>query len=270
LITAAKPGGGAMKQKYGIVSITIISILLVSLAGCSSDSTEPASNESLSLSISTFDAAKTGFDSPLAGLSSDTLTVGSDVLILDQVQLVLREIELKRASAEDCQEEDDCEKFEIGPVLIELPLNGDTVRMVEIDIDPDTYNEIEFDLHRPSGDGSEDQAFLLDHPEFEDTSVKVEGSFNGEAFVYESDLSVEQEIDLTPPLIIYPDEMFSNVTLRVLLNDWFLDSSGALIDPSTANSGEPNEGVVENNIQASIEAFEDRDEDGDHLDESED
>ncbi len=40
--------------------------------------------------------------------------------------------------------------------------------MVEIDIDPDTYNEIEFDVHCPSGTGSEDQAFLLEHPEFED------------------------------------------------------------------------------------------------------
>jgi len=58
------------------------------------------------------------------------------------------------------------------------------------------------------------------------------------------------------------------VTLRVLLNEWFIDSSGALIDPASANHGEPNEGVVEDNIQASMEAFEDRDEDGDDLDEN--
>ena len=35
-----------------------------------------------------------------------------------------------------------------------------------------------------------------------------------------------------------------------------------LIDPSSANKGNPNEGVVKNNIENSFETFEDEDHDG--------
>jgi hypothetical protein len=259
-----------MKTKQWLLLVAISSLALGALAGCSSESTTPTTNESLSLSFSTYNAAKSFQADSFNYLKSDTLSVGQDVLILDRVQIVLREIELKRASAEDCLEDGDCEKFEVGPFLVELPLNGSIAKMVEIAIDPDTYNEIEFDVHKPSDDGVEDQDFLAANPDFAETSVKVEGSFNGEDFVYTSDLSVEQEIDLTPPLVIGVAEMSSNLTLRVMIDQWFVDQSGALINPASANSGGVNEGVVEDNIQASMEAFEDDDEDGDDSDELED
>ena len=77
---------------------------------------------------------------------------------------------------------------------------------------------------------------------------------------------VEQELMLVPPLVITdtPDApaTTTNVTIRVDLAAWFVDADGALIDPATANKGEPNEGLVEDNIDNSMEAFEDEDEDG--------
>ena len=41
-----------------------------------------------------------------------------------------------------------------------------------------------------------------------------------------------------------------------------MDGNGLLIDPSTALADGPNEELVEDNIEASFEAFEDDDEDG--------
>jgi hypothetical protein len=50
------------------------------------------------------------------------------------------------------------------------------------------------------------------------------------------------------------------------IGTWFLGEGGMLIDPRTANESGENEGLVEDNIKQSIEAFEDDDEDGEHDD----
>jgi hypothetical protein len=39
-------------------------------------------------------------------------------------------------------------------------------------------------------------------------------------------------------------------------------NGGALVDPSSANLGGPNAGIVKNNIKSSIDAFEDDNRDG--------
>ena len=59
------------------------------------------------------------------------------------------------------------------------------------------------------------------------------------------------------------DGQAANVTLRIDVATWFLNAGGtALVNPATANKGQPNEGVVKDNIEASIDAFRDDDHDG--------
>jgi hypothetical protein len=59
------------------------------------------------------------------------------------------------------------------------------------------------------------------------------------------------------------------VTLRVDIGTWFVNEVGtALVNPATANKGQPNESVVKDHIQASLEAFHDDDRDG-HDDDNE-
>ncbi|OGU00384.1 MAG: hypothetical protein A2085_02970 [Gemmatimonadetes bacterium GWC2_71_10] len=56
----------------------------------------------------------------------------------------------------------------------------------------------------------------------------------------------------------------TNLTIRMDVRTWFrVGGTGALIDPASANVGQPNEGAVRENIKNSIEAFEDDDRDGD-------
>jgi hypothetical protein len=64
-----------------------------------------------------------------------------------------------------------------------------------------------------------------------------------------------------PPMVV-GESGSADLTLRVDLDRWFRDDAGALLDPATANKGEPNEGQVKNNIQNGFEAFEDADRDG--------
>ncbi len=189
----------------------------------------------------------------------------SATLILESVELVLREIELKRVETTDCDtatDSDACEKFETGPVLVPLPLDGTVTTQVAIDIPNGTFDEVEFEIHKVSSDGAEDAAFRQAHPDFVDISIRATGTFDGQTFVFETDLDVEQELDLAPPLVVGEDGGSTNVTILVDVDAWFRDGSGAQVNPATGNKGGENESVIKENIKVSIEAFEDEDKDG--------
>ena len=130
-----------------------------------------------------------------------------------------------------------------------------------IDAAAGTYRELEFKVHTP-GDDSQDGSFLSQHPEFTGVSIRAEGQWNGSPFVYVTDLSAEQEVALVPPLTIAADGN-TDLTLKVDLQAWFLNGGRtAFVNPATANKGQPNEGVVKENIKRSFDAFEDDDHDG--------
>ena len=91
----------------------------------------------------------------------------------------------------------------------------------------------------------------------------MQGSFNGQPFTYESDLDVEQELHLARPLVVTEGTASTNLTVRILLADWFRLPSGSLVDLDTGNKGGANESLVKENIKQSMHVFEDDDEDGD-------
>lgn len=220
----------------------------------------------VAVSFSTRDpaAGATAPDAWAAPARDDTITSGADTIIVTSAQLVLREVELERADAGACDVEPNpagCEEVELGPFLVDLPLVPGAEQQFSAQIPPGTYVEIEFEVHKVSGDDPADVQFLQQHPEFADRSIRVAGAFNGAPFVFESDLNVTQELALVPALVVQ-DMASTNVTVRVDLDAWFRTVGGTLVDPSTANKGEPNENLVRDNIIASMLAFEDPDGDG--------
>lgn len=240
--------------------------MAAALAACG-DGTGPGAPRTVSLTFST--GAPGGPLFSRLGVADDTIISGSDVLVITRAQIVLREIELKREDDDVCDssgpgDDDGCEEFEIGPLLVDLPLNGGAETAITIEADTGTYDEIDFEVHKAEGGG--DAAFIAQHPEFDGLSIRVEGTWNGTPFVFESDLDVEQENELVPPLVI-TETTGTNVTLRVDLSTWFRNGSGALVDPATGNTGGANESVIKENIKVSFHAFEDEDRDGDDSDE---
>ncbi len=213
-------------------------------------------------------------DSPLAtaadlgpSLSSLSQTDGTHTLILDRVEMVIREAELKRISDDDCDDlsgadHDACEAFEVGPILLDLPLDGSVAQVVASEVPPDTYDELEFDVHKPDDDTPSDLQFLQQHPGFKGVSIRVEGRFDGESFVFLQDLNEERELDLIPPLVVEEGFGTINLTLELDVSSWFRTPGFLLLDPRTANKGEVNEDLVEENIKTSIRAFPDLDRDG--------
>jgi hypothetical protein len=240
--------------------------MAAALAACS-DSAGPGAARTVSLTFASGSAGGPLFSR--MGVADDTVISGTDTLVITRAQIVLKEIELKRENDDACEsagqgDDDGCEEFEIGPMLVDLPLNGLAETVITIEADTGTFDEIDFEVHKAEGSG--DAAFIAQHPEFDGLSIRVEGRWNGAPFVFESDLDVEQENELVPPLVI-TETTGTNVTLRVDISTWFRNGSGALVDPATGNLGGANESVIKENIKVSFHAFEDEDRDGDDSDE---
>jgi hypothetical protein len=237
--------------------------LTLAVIGCS-DGSSPGTEPGVALSFTagTGPQAAPGF---FASIMSDTLTVGGDELVLDKVEIVLREIELERVESDGCALEvpdDSCEEFEVGPVLLDLPLNGNVEQHVAIVVPAGSYDEVEFEIHKVSSDDPADAEFRATYPDMVGKSIRVRGSFNGQPFTYETDLDVEQEFDLMPPLEVLDGSGTTNVTVRFGVAQWFVDGAGNLVDPETGNKGGAAESLIKENIKQSIEAFEDDDRDG--------
>jgi hypothetical protein len=250
------------------------------VAACTSDS---AGRVSLALS-----SVRPGTPAPSVALPGATssptiitagdstiIALGNDTIFVRSAELVVREVELKRVEAEGCDDvvgNDDCDEFETGAVLATLPLgNTATETVVSVDAPAGMYDELEFKIHKP--EAPEDADFLAANPTFAGLSIRVKGTYSQGGtrsdFTFESDLNEDQEVALSPPLTVSEGQS-ANVTLRIDIASWFLNGAGtALVNPATANKGQPNEGVVKDNIEASIDAFRDDDHNG-HDDDGED
>jgi hypothetical protein len=251
-------------------------------AACSADGAGPSHPAQVTLHVATRSFGSASLPSVLG--QPDTLIAGRDTLVLDQVALVLRDIRFDRVEDDRCDDGDlddgvsggglrpahdddgdgdeSCEHFRTGPILVDLPLGPGVDRVFSVAVEPGTYDEIRFKIHKPGHDDPADAAFLAQHPEFAGVSIRVTGSFDGVPFTFLSDLDAKQEQDLVPPLVVTGGTTNVDVTLRVDIHTWFGDGGGGLVDPATANRGGPNERLVRDNIRDSFRAFRDDDHDG--------
>jgi hypothetical protein len=251
----------------------LVAVALVALLLACSDSNSPDGEGQVQLNIAT----RTAAPAPILNLSLApvTFTDGVNTLVITQIEMVVKELELEGAEVGDCDSEneggddveagdesdgeDGCEEVETAAFLLDLPLDAGAAPVITVAATPGTYDEFEFKVHAPEAE--DDSDFLLVHPDFAGVSIRVQGTWNGTPFVYETDLEAEQEAELEPPLVV-ADGGTASVTLFIDVATWFRAGGGSLIDPSSANAGQPNEGLVQQNIASSFEAFEDDDHDG--------
>jgi hypothetical protein len=234
----------------------LLVVLLVALGACQTTDTSRLANVQVSF------ATQAPAPSAARMALGDTIIENGNTLVIIRAEIVLREVELKRVEAADCQGNDACEEFETGPVLVDLPLGPGAAQRFALDIPPGTYDQVEFDIHKPGDDDPADLAFLQAHPDFAEISIRVQGTFNGTAFTFTTDMNVEQRLSLSPALVIIDETSSTNLTIFVELAAWFRDEDAALINPALANKGGVFESIVRNNIQQSMRAFEDDDDDG--------
>lgn len=250
--------------------LTALPLLAAGLA-CS-ESTSPSAGAPVSLSFST--ASTSGASLSRSADVSLTSSSSADALVITKAQLVIARVELVRAGAtctsdaasgdDDGADDNDCAELELAPSVIDLPVNGTVVNALSVTIPEGSYTSLEAKL-RPIRTGSDggraSTAFLAAHPDLNGVSVLVTGTFNGKEFTYRGAPSAGIERSFSPPLTITSGTPM-NVTVNADLATWFRNSSGALIDPNTANAGGANARLVEDNIKRSFRAFRDEDHNG--------
>ncbi|MBT8478343.1 MAG: hypothetical protein KJO06_05450 [Gemmatimonadetes bacterium] len=239
---------------------TLLFAGLVSLIGPAAcdDNTGPTQGAvSLSVTVPTGGGAAATVTSP--ALFDLVYTDAASTLTVTKVELVMREIELEKVDDDSCdvefEGEDQCEEFETGPRVFELPMDGSTAAILSIsDVPAGLYDELEIEIHKVSGD-PEDAALLTARPDLADVSIRVEGDFDGSQFVFTTGVEEEFEFELVPPLDSSAGPV--NVTLSVDVESWFRLGADLLNPADEANRSD-----IESNIQQSFEAFEDDDGDG--------
>jgi hypothetical protein len=196
------------------------------------------------------------------------LAVGTD-LVLTKVQLVMDKIELNETESTSCVSEiedsgDDhaeagaeCEDVSRDPVLIDVPLDATLRTALSVPLPAGTFTKLEAKLE-PARDNA--AAFNTANPNLVGKSVRVEGTYKGTPFVFTSAVRAGLEMSFNPPLVI--DATTTNATVNIDVAKWFLNSSGSVIDPSTATPGSSALQSIEDNIRRSFHAFEDDDESG--------
>lgn len=252
------------------------SLGLAALAACSDGG--PAATGRVEVGFATDASAPAGGVPLLADTYTD---LSGNTLVIDSVSVVVRKLKLEGSATAACDiddsgedsmmvmsdsghgdmeehEDGDCGQLRLGPFLVELPLNGGVSHEFTVTVDTGTYAEAKFQIHKP--EGAADSAFLAAHPEYAGVSIRVVGTFNGNAFVYTTGVTDVQEIEFDPPLVV--TEGSTSFTLMVDLSNWFRTGAGVLVDPNTAVGDGVNAILVHQNIIHSFHGFEDEDHDG--------
>jgi len=230
---------------------------IVGLGACS-DATGSAGHSPLTVSLTT---------QSQGAVADISIGAGTNALVITKAQLVARRIELAPAGATACagvqesgddnaEVEDGCAEVEVGPTLLDIPLDGTTKTNITASVPPGSYRALEVRIGPITSGNRSSQAFVLAHPEFKNLSVRVEGTFNGKAFVFTAPVDTRIETAFSAPVTV--DASNPNVTIAIDLSNWFSDGSGGTLDPSNS----ANAARISANIAGSFRAFEDDDHDG--------
>jgi hypothetical protein len=245
-------------------------LALAAVAACSSG--DEASDGTITLQLATR-ARSAAASSGLASLDGGTATFtdGTNTLVLTKVELVLEEFALQ---------EDDGDFGCTGPVVapdtvpacdvwlaprqvLDLPLEASgALRAFAAEAAPGLYHTAGFHVKpvEADEDAPDAIAFRAGHPEFDGLSVRATGTWNGAPFTYVGRPDREFGLWFEQPLVV-SEGASAQVTIFVELARWFRDGT-ALVDPTTALPGGPNEALVRGNIEAAFSVFEDEDGDG--------
>lgn len=140
---------------------------------------------------------------------------------------------------EDDADEAECAPLHVGPVRVNLPLDGSTTVALDALVPAGTYTGVHAKLD----------------------SVNVTGVFTdagGTAHPFTFAARVVSQIKMEFPSPITVGSGTNNLTINVDLGAWFTDMTGAIIDPTNPD----NQFKIRQAIRASFHAFQDDDHDG--------
>lgn len=223
--------------------VSTLALTTLAAAGCDGDSTGAGGGRVAIRFATTGGAAAAQSAAPRfshAGTGDVlTLTGSNGTLRIEDVRLIVSELELEGSNGSCVAEDDgddDCEEFESGPFLVDLPLAGGAVTLTTDQVAPGTYDELEFEVEDLEAEEDDDsgerqaiQSLLAElrgvYPNFPSgASMVAHGTFTpagstaAQPFTVYFDAEIEVEMELDPPVTI-PGA--STLTVGVNPAAWF-------------------------------------------------
>lgn len=198
--------------------------------------------------------------------TTSTLAKSGQSAALDSIRIirarfVLRDIKFKSPKG-------DSSNFRTAPMILELNLNGSVQTVGSITVPFGSYNKIEYDVHRveqpeiaslPASEQPQFAEFLAG----ERYSIIINGIVYNtgaapDTFAYRSKVDAKQKVDFDPAIDVSEAAPAVNATVVISSANWFKNQTGALVNPKDPN----NEGVIDENLKASIKVYKDNNKDG--------
>ena len=196
--------------------------------------------------------------------TSSLQKITDGTLELTKVKILLRDIKLEMEDGNENEgegEQDDNDAYTVivGPIVVDLNLDGTSTNFAVANVPPGLYEELKFEVHKiEASETPPDPDFKEGEDESLRYSVIAEGNYNSAPFIYKSKKSAHQKFNFETPLEILENGE-ANLTILVDPYSWFFNGD-ILLDPSNP----ANENDIDNNIKESFkDAYEDYDNDGD-------
>jgi hypothetical protein len=139
----------------------------------------------------------------------------------------------------DNNDEHDCAPLDVGPVTVNLPLDGTTKVVLDGLVPAGSYTGLRAKFESVNVVGVFTDSGGTDHP-----------------FTFTSNTEAELEMDFAAPVTVGSGT--NNLTINVDVSTWFKTASGAVLDPTNP----ANQEAIERTIRASLRTFEDDNHDG--------
>jgi hypothetical protein len=141
-------------------------------------------------------------------------------------------------------------------------LSGDVQKISAANIPQGVYDHIKFEIHKPGvNEEFSDPDFNTGSAGNQRFSIIIIGTYNSARFVFKSQNTINQSINIDPPVIVADSIGVANLTLAVNVDNWFSDGDGGYLNPT--DTGASNVAAIENTIRYSFRGFKDNDKDGD-------
>ena len=227
----------------------VLAMAMGGLAACD-ETTSPAGSEQVAVAFAGGGSALAassagGMRALLAQPMSIEGTNGT--LVIEDLRIIVAEFELERITDDGCtnlEDDDACEKFEAPPAFVDVPLDGGQVVAVTAVVDPDTYDELDFEIE-DLDDDEEDPvkaqqieelmtAILAEFPDWpREASMLVTGTFTPtggapQAFRVYFEAEVEIEMELNPPVTVTDDGTGATFTVNIDPSFWFSNPDGTV------------------------------------------
>ncbi len=231
--------------RYG--ALGLVGLAVAGAVACS-DSLAPGQGAGTTLTFrSSTRAALSGIAAP--SFSVIPVTGGGHTVDVQKVDVLFADVKLERVHSGDEKDsdanEDDSdlrneEVFKTGPVTVAIPLNGGSVSPFTQTLPVGVYDEVQMKAR----------------------SLRLQGTYDGQAFDVTVPVEAKLEMRLNPPLKITATTDRPDITIDINVLSWFKGRDGAAIDPRKLLTDSSLRSDFRNRVRASLKAFKDKNRDG--------